>query len=151
MTYTLAKMTDSFDTLSRMSAWVTSGRAETPEDVAFLSGAGLNHLHLVLGQSEVPQPLLRARLALRAAEVCVAHAGRVERAGELRDAVAFLQPGDTAGPAGEVYQSWRRAVERPVSIRSLSRALPDVDSEQIAVWLDVAGLGVPVARAAAVV
>jgi len=26
-----------------MPGWVTSGRAETPEDVAFLSGAALAH------------------------------------------------------------------------------------------------------------
>jgi len=31
---------------------------------------------------------------------------------------------------------WLRAVERPVSIRSLHRAIPQFDPEQIAVWLD---------------
>ena len=46
------------DTLPRMPAWVTSARAETFEDVAFLSGAALSHLHLVLGRKEVPQALL---------------------------------------------------------------------------------------------
>ncbi|WP_415918947.1 DUF1403 family protein [Tateyamaria sp. SN6-1] len=127
---------DSFDTLPRMPSWVTSGRAETPEDVAFLSGAALNHLHLVLSREDVPHTLLRARLALRAAEVCVAHSGRPERAAALRDAVAFLQPGDSPGPAGEVYQSWRRAIERPVSVDALHRALPDLEPEQIATWLD---------------
>ena len=35
------------DTLPRMAARVTSARAETLEDVAFLSGAALSHLHLV--------------------------------------------------------------------------------------------------------
>ena len=132
-----------------MPTWVTSGRPETPEDVAFLSGAALSHLHLVLSWDEVPQILLRARLALRAAEACVTHQGRPERASELRDAVAFLQPGDSPGPAGESYLAWCRAVERPVSVKALRRALPLVDAEEIAFWLD-AGQGAPVARAASV-
>ncbi|MFA7586379.1 MAG: DUF1403 family protein, partial [Novosphingobium sp.] len=97
------------DTLPRMPAWVTSARAETLGDVAFLSGAALNHLHVVLGRAEVPQALLRDRLALRAAEACVAFSGRSERAGELRDAVHLLRPGDLPGPAGETYLSWQRS------------------------------------------
>lgn len=137
------------DTLPRMPAWVTSTRAETPEDVAFLSGAALTHLHLVLGRADVPQALLRDRLALRAAEACVAFAGRPERAGELRDAVHLLRPGDLPGPAGAVCQSWQRAVERPVSIKVLGRALPTLVPGQIAAWLD-AGKGAPVTRAAMV-
>lgn len=145
MTYAL----DDFDTLPRMSSWVTSARAETLEDVAFLSGAALSHLHLVVGRTEVPQSLLRERLALRAAEACVARTGRPERAGELRDAIAFLQPGDSPGPAGETYLSWRRAVERPVSVKALNRALPRIEAGRLAEWLD-AGQGTPVAWAAAV-
>jgi hypothetical protein len=137
------------DTLPRMPFWVTSARAETLEDVAFLSGAALNHLHLVLGRDEVPQALLRDRLALRAAEACVAFSGRPERAGELRDAVHLLRPGDLPGPAGETYLAWQRAAERPVSIASLGRALPTVEPGQIATWLD-AGQGAAVARAAMV-
>ncbi|WP_299851988.1 DUF1403 family protein [uncultured Roseovarius sp.] len=136
-----------------MPDWVTSGRAETPETVAFLSGAALAHLHLVVRRDDVPQGLLRQRLALRAAEACVMRAGRSERAGELRDAVGFLQPGDHPGPAGEVTLSWRRAVERPVSVKALHRALngalPTLAPEQIAILLD-AGQGGPVARTATV-
>ena len=136
MTYARATVRDDPETLPRMPSWVTSARAQTPEDVAFLSGAALAHLHLVLGREEVPHALLRDRLALRAAEVCVALSGRPERAGELRDAVAFLQPGDHPGPAGDVHLSWRRAVERPVSVRTLDRALPEVAADRIAAWLD---------------
>lgn len=153
---------DSFDTLPRIPSWVTAGRSETSEDVAFLSGAALAHLHLVLVQHNEPQDLLRARLALRAAEVCVTHSGRPERAAELRDAVAFVQPGDSPGPAGEVYRSWQRAVEKQVSVKALHRALPHLAPEQIAVWLDgynpcdrggprSAGQGGPIASAASVI
>jgi len=149
MTYARADPIHDLDTLPRMPAWVSSARAETLEDVAFLSGAALNHLHLVSGRAAVPQALLRERLALRAAEACVAFSGRPERAGELRDAVHLLRPDDLPGPTGEAYLAWRRAVERPVSIKALGRALPTLEPGQIAAWLD-AGKGAPVTRAAMV-
>ncbi len=150
MTYARDIFSDDSDTLPRMPAWITSGRAETPEDVAFLSGAALSHLHLVLNREEVPQSLLRARLALRAAEACAGFSGRPERVAELRDALCLLRPGDQPGPAGEIGLHWQRAVDRPVSVRALQRALPAQSGDQIAVWLD-AGEGSPVARAAMVI
>ena len=149
MTFTKHTHIENFDTLPRIPAWVTSARAETLEDVAFLSGAALNHLHVVLGRKDVPHALLRDRLALRAAEACVAFAGRAERASDLRDAVQLLRPGDLPGPAGAIYLQWRHAVERPLSIKALCRALPDLQAERIADWID-AGQGAPVSRAAMV-
>ncbi|UOA29774.1 hypothetical protein DSM107133_04536 (plasmid) [Pseudosulfitobacter sp. DSM 107133] len=79
MTFARQDHTSGLNTLPRLPAWVTSAHPETLEDVAFLSGAALNHLHLVLGRADVPQALLRGRLALRAAEACVAVSGRPER------------------------------------------------------------------------
>ncbi|MGS4985962.1 DUF1403 family protein [Pseudosulfitobacter sp. RP-4] len=149
MTFARPDPISDLDTLPRMPSWVTSTHAETIEDVAFLSGAALNHLHLVLGREEVPQALLQDRLALRAAEACMVFSGRPERAGELRDAVHLLRPGDLPGPAGETCLAWRRAAERPVSIKALGRALPTIDPGEIAAWLD-AGKGAPVTRAAMV-
>ncbi len=140
---------NSFDTLPMLPSWVTVGRSETLEDVAFRSGAAVSHLHLVLSEETVPQTLLRARLAVRAAEACVAFSGRLERARELRDSIGFLHPGDNPGPAGEVYLSWRGVIDRPVSLKVLHRALPQIDAEQIAGWLD-AGQGATVPRTAAV-
>ena len=149
MTYARQSFSDDIETLPRMPSWVTSARPETPEDVAFLSGAALNHLHLVLSREDVPHTLLRARLALRSAEACVTHQGRPERAAELRDAVSFLQLGDNPGPAGEVTLSWQRAAARPIAVKALDRAIPNVEAHQIAAWLD-AGQGAPVQRAASV-
>ena len=149
MTFARPEHSIDTDTLPRMPAWVTSARPEAFEDVAFLSGAALNHLHLVLGREEVPKALLRDRLALRAAEACVGFSGRLERAPELRDAIHLLRPGDLPGPAGETYLSWRRAAERPVSVKALGRALPAFEPGQIATWLD-AGEGAPAKRAALV-
>lgn len=145
----LSEPIDDADTLPRMPAWVTSARVEALEDCAFFSGAALAHLHVVLSRNHVPHALLRDRLALHAAETCMTFTGRPDRAGELRDAVHMLRPGDLPGPAGETYLSWRRAVERPVSVKTLGRALPTHKPEQIAAWLD-AGQGGPVTRATVV-
>ena len=137
------------DKIPRMPTWVAAARAETPEDVPFLSGAALAHLHLVLTQDSVPQAVLRDRLALRAAEACMAFSGRPERAPELRDAVHLLRSGDLPGPAGEILLAWRRVAERRVTVAHLHRALPDMPMDQIAAWLG-AGQGAPVTRAAMV-
>ena len=149
MTYQPAAISDDQITLPKLPSWITTNRAETLEDVAFLSGAALSHLHLVYNRKEVPQKLLRERLALRAAEACVAISGRPERAGELRDAMHLLRPGDLPGPAGETYLSWWRAVERPVSVKALHLVLPGFEAGQIAELLD-AGQGAPLTRAAMV-
>ena len=149
MKFTRPEHISTLDALPRMPEWVTSVRPEDLEDVSFFSGASLSHLHLVLSREEVPHTLLRDRLALRATEACVAFSGRPERAGELRDAVHLLRPGDLPGPAGETYLAWRRAVERPVSIKALGRALPTFEPGQLAAWFD-AGKGGPVDRAAMV-
>jgi len=133
----------------QMPPWAASARAETLEDMAFFSGAALSPLHVVLGYEPVPQALLRDRLALRAAEACVAFSGRPERARELRDVVHLLRPGDLPGPAGETCLAWRRATERPVTLQALVRALPELRGDQIASWLD-AGQGASVNRAAMV-
>lgn len=60
---------------------------ETPEDVEFLSGAAMAHLHLVARSGAIPEALWRARLALAAAWLCVGFAGRREGEPALRDAV----------------------------------------------------------------
>ena len=149
MTFARDIRTSDPETIPRMPAWVIATRVETLDDVAFLSGPELTHLYHVFARDDVPQALLRDRLALHAAEACVALSGRMERAGELRDAVHLLRPGDLPGPAGETYLAWRRAVERSVSVKALSRALPTIESCQIATWLD-AGNGAPLTRTAVV-
>lgn len=137
------------DTLPLVPSWVPAGRAETLEEGAFSSGAALGHLQGVLGCDALPRALLCERLALRAAATCVGFSGRVERAGELRDALHLTRSGDRPGPAGETYLCWRRAVERPVSVKALRRALPGIAPDRVAPWLG-AGRGAPVAQTACV-
>ncbi len=136
-------------TIPRLPGWITSARVETPEDVAFLSGAALAHLHLVVTDEKVPLDLWRARLALGAAEACAAFVGRREGSAKLRDAVHLLRPGDHPGPAGEIFRQWSLAVRRQISVAGLGKVLPGLTAEQIAVSLAAAG-GTPVVRAAAV-
>ena len=134
-----------------LPGWINPNRAEGIEDACFLSGAALSLLHLACAHPDIPQALWRARLALDAAEACVRGAGRRERVADLRDAMHLTRPGDHPGPAGEVLQHWSRAVERPVSAASLSRALPKLAPETIALMLDAAGQGGAVTRAAMVI
>jgi len=63
-------------------------------------------------RDDLPQAIWRQRLALRAAAASVQISGRFETTQDLRDAVMFLRDTDQAGPAGEIYLSWRRAVTR---------------------------------------
>ncbi|SFT11363.1 Protein of unknown function [Sulfitobacter marinus] len=140
---------DDPDTLPKLPAWVTSGRAQTSDHVAFLSGAALAHLDVLLNCDDVPQALLRDRLALRSAEACVGFSGRMESMADLRDEIHLIRPGDLPGPAGKLCLSWQRAVERGVSIKALCRVVPEHNAQQLERWLD-AGRVAPVSRAAAV-
>lgn len=132
-----------------LPSWVRPNSAETIEDAGLISGAALAHMHILQNREDVPIPLLRARLALQSATVCVGFSGRVEQAGDLRDALHLLRPGDLPGPAGEVYQSWHRAIERPNSTSTVHRALPAIPADQITFWLSTSHIN-PVTRAALV-
>ncbi len=137
------------DPAFRIPSWAMVEKARTPEDLAFSSGAALAHLDVALRAPGVPLALLRARLALRAATVCVGLTGRSDGAGALRDAVHLRPPGNPPGPAGEICLHWQKAVARPNSIEALHAVLPARDRADIARWR-AAGQGAPIARAAAV-
>jgi len=147
MTCQAPPVLDDVTLLLRLPGWISATRAEGPEDAAFLSGAALAQLHLAAGLPGIPGPLLRARLALKAAERCVGFAGRPERAGDLRDALLLMRPGDHPGPAGESYLAWVRAVGRPLSEDTLRRALPGLEAAAAAVTL-AAGRETAMPRAA---
>ncbi|TCP39548.1 DUF1403 family protein [Rhodovulum marinum] len=136
------------ESLPRMPAWVTRGGGQSAEDVAFRSGAALATLDLVAGSAEIPLGLLRDRLALAAAEACVARAGRPERARDLRDAVHLLRPGGAPGPAGAVFALWRRAVRVPLcpGLAGLRRLVPEAAGA--AMSADAAGQGAVTGAAA---
>lgn len=137
------------DPVPRLPGWIALAEGQGLEDLGFLSGATLAHLHLVGGLEGFPHGLWRERLALAAAEACAGFAGRRERAAELRDAVHLTRPGDHPGPGGEIFGQWLGAVARPVAVDALARALPGIAADRIAACL-APQRGNPVDRAAGV-
>lgn len=136
--------------LPPLPGWIASAPAETLESAAFRSGAALAHLAVAAADPAVPQALWRDRLALAAAGLCVGHSGRREGVGALRDALHLTKAGDDPGPAGRILRHWSRAVARPISVATLSRALEHVAAERIALCLDATG-ATPVDGAAQVI
>lgn len=128
--------------------WITAARVANIEDAALLSGAAIACLHQAAVSGDLPQALWRERLALLAAEACAGFSGRQERMIALRDAVHLARPSDHPGPAGEIFQLWRKAVARRISAPTLGQLLVRITPARIALCFD-AGQGNPVARAAA--
>lgn len=139
---------DGLPTLPPMPGWIGNGAAEAIETAAFRSGAALAHLQVLAADPALPLALLRDRLALAAAEVCVGAAGRREGQAALRDALHLTKPGDDPGPAGRILRLWSQAVTRPVSVGGLAKVLEGVPADRIASSLDAGG-ATPVGRAAA--
>jgi hypothetical protein len=96
--------------LPPLPGWVTQNHGKTPETSAFLSGAYLTMLHMLLVDSEdtLPAELLHNRLALCAAEACLKLEGRRESEADIRDAFCLVRAGDELGPAGEMFARWRK-------------------------------------------
>lgn len=136
--------------IAPMPGWIVQGLAENAEDAAFRAGAALAHLHLVVAANEVPLALWRDRLALAAAQSCVAMAGRLEGQGALRDAVHLTRPGDHPGPAGVIFRQWSRVAARPATVAHLGGTIEGLTFERIALCLDAGGAN-PVDRAAGVI
>ena len=99
-------------TIQLLPRWITLPQDETPETVAFLSGAALATLDVVLRGpgGTLSRALLRDRMALEAAVACLKLEGRIETASDIRDAVCLARAGDALGPAGEMFVAWRRLV-----------------------------------------
>ncbi len=145
-----AQIAEPLPVLPPMPGWIGSAPAETPESVAFRSGAALAHLGLAVQSAPVPLALWRDRLALAAAEVCAALDGRREDGRALRDAVLLTRPGDDPGPAGRILRQWSRAAAGPITGAALARAIEGGTAEQVALCLDAIG-PTPVDRAAWVI
>ncbi|GHE04502.1 hypothetical protein U879_03440 [Defluviimonas sp. 20V17] len=96
------------------------------------------HLHGEIARPEVPRALLRARLALGAAQAVLRLEGRREVLAALRDAVHLLGPGDQPDPLGAAWLLWRQAAARPLA--AIGVVLPEVPERWIAAALGL-GLG----------
>ena len=148
--------------LPPLPSWVSQNHGKTLETEAFLSGASLAMLHMVLADSSgtlpsqgtLPDELLRNRQALRAAEACLKLEGRRDSEADIRDAYYLSRAGDALGPAGEMYVRWRKvsaiALKQRDWLARLKICVPDHVADELPEWIDIAMAGGPVASASPV-
>ncbi len=119
MTYQPAALSDDLNTLPKLPSWVTSGRAETFESVAFRSGAMLTVLDGLVADPRhgVPLKLLANRLALQAATATSKLEGRFAQEADIRDAYHLASRGEARGPDGEILAFWREALRLKLTSR----------------------------------
>jgi hypothetical protein len=112
MTYQPAALSDDLSTLPKLPSWVTSGRAETFESVAFRSGAALTVLDQLISDPSqaVPLKLIANQLALQAATATSKLEGRLAREADIRDAYHLTPAGEARGPDGDLLAFWRDVV-----------------------------------------
>ncbi len=112
MTYQPTAIDDNSNNLPKLPAWVTSGRAETPETVAFRSGSALTVLDQLISDQSlgVPLKLLANRIALTAASATSKLEGRLAKEADIRDAYHLTPRGEARGPDGDLLAFWREAV-----------------------------------------
>ena len=139
MTYQSATISNDLSNVPHLPRWVTCGRPETHETVAFRSGAALMVLDQLVSDSRygVPVRLLANRLALSAATATSKLEGRLAREADIRDAYHLTPPGETRGPDGDLLAFWRRAVGiRLGGMGEIADLVgPDFACE-VGVWLD---------------
>ncbi|MEM1149008.1 MAG: DUF1403 family protein [Pseudomonadota bacterium] len=143
MTYQPATISDDLGNLPQLPGWVTSGRPETLETVAFLSGAALAVLDQLISDPRhgVPLKLLANRLALSAATATSKLEGRLAREADIRDAYHLASPGEAMGPDGDLLAFWRDGGRlRPNGTGEIAALVGAEFADDVDVWLD-AGLG----------
>ncbi|MDD9723586.1 DUF1403 family protein [Sulfitobacter sp. PR48] len=140
MTYQPATISDDLSTLPQLPGWVTSGRVETLETVAFRSGAALTVLDQLVSDPRhgVPVKLLANRLALSAATATSKVEGRLARAADIRDAYHLTPPGEARGPDGDLLALWREGVRLRAGRTGVIADLIGADfAGEVGAWLDV--------------
>lgn len=139
MTYQPAALSDDLNTLPKLPSWVTSGRPETFESVAFRSGAMLKVLDQLISdpRQDVPVKLLANRLALSAATATSRLEGRLAREADIRDAFHLTPPGEARGPDGDLLAFWREgARQRPDGTGEIADLVGANFAGEVGVWLD---------------
>ncbi|WP_299749567.1 DUF1403 family protein [uncultured Tateyamaria sp.] len=142
MTYQPTAISDALTNLPKLPGWVTSGRVETLETVAFRSGVALTVLDQLVSDPRygVPVKLLATRLALSAATATSKLEGRLAREADIRDAFHLTPPGEARGPDGDLLAFWRDAVRVGTSGAGKMADFVGADFEgEAGVWIN-AGL-----------
>jgi len=144
MTYQPSTISDNQISLAKLPAWVTSQLPETPETVAFRSGAALMVLDQLISDPRhgVPIKLLANRLALSAATATSKLEGRLAREADIRDAYHLTPPGEACGPDGDLLAFWREAVRLRLNGKDWSVRLIDLVGsnfeEDVVGWIESA-------------
>ncbi|MBS8224705.1 DUF1403 family protein [Vannielia litorea] len=139
MTYQPTAIQNDLAKLPHLPRWVTSGRPETLETVAFRSGAALMVLDQLVSDLRygVPMKLLANRLALSAATATSKLEGRLARGADIRDAYHLTPPGEARGPDGDLLAFWRDAVRVLAGEIGAIADLVGADfAGEVGVWLD---------------
>ena len=139
MTYQPATISDDLNRLPQLPGWVTSGRTETLETVAFRSGGALTVLDQLVCDPRygVPVKLLANRLALSAATATSKLEGRLAREADIRDAYHLTPPGEARGPDGDLLAFWREAVRlRTGGAGEIADLVGEHLAGEVGVWLD---------------
>lgn len=142
MTYQPATISDDLSTLPQLPGWVTSGRPETLETVAFRAGVALTVLDQLVSDPRhgVPVKLLANKLALRAATATSELEGRLAREADIRDAFHLTPAGEARGPDGDLLAFWRDVGRlRPNGTGEIADLVGAEFEDDLGVWLD-AGL-----------
>lgn len=142
MTYQSASISNDLKSLPQLPGWVTSGRAETLETVAFRSGTALTVLDQLIGDLRhgVPVRLLANRRALSAATATSKVEGRLAREADIRDAYHLTPPAEARGPDGDLLAFWREGVRlRGGRTGEIADFVGAEFAGEVGVWID-AGL-----------
>ncbi len=140
MTYQPGSISNDLDTLPQLPGWVTSGRVETLETVAFRSGVALTLLDQLVSDPRygVPAKMLANRLALSAATATSKLEGRLAREADIRDAYHLTPPGEARGPDGDLLAFWREGVRLCAGRTGEIADFVGADfAGEVGAWLDV--------------
>lgn len=140
MTYQPGTISDDLTNLPKLPGWVTSGRAETPETVAFRSGVTLTVFDQLISDPKygLPLKLLANRLALSAATASSKLEGRLAREADIRDAYHLTPPGEARGPDGDLLAFWREGVRlRAGGTGEIADFVGAEFAGEVSAWLDV--------------
>ena len=92
------------------------GRVNSDVEAAFIAGAALNSLDNLVRMAPVWGGAWRQRLALKCAATAVSIVGRTEDEAALRDAWYLRPANGDPGPAGRIFEAWKRLADRSPGI-----------------------------------